>query len=82
VAVSDIEREISSIISDREKRKTSKVTADIPHDEQIASVATFFTPQIAISTSWKIYPESDSIAYIEASWRKIQDPEDGMVGYV
>jgi hypothetical protein len=39
-------------------------------------------PQKAISTSWKIYLESDLIAYIEASWRKIQDPEDGMAGYV
>ena len=40
-----IEREITSNLSDREKRKTGKVTADISPYEQIASVATFYTPK-------------------------------------
>ena len=38
-----IEREITSILSDREKRKNGKVTAEISQDEPIASVATFYT---------------------------------------
>jgi hypothetical protein len=40
-----IEREVTSILSDREKSKTSKVAAEISHDSEdpVASVATFYT---------------------------------------
>ena len=77
-----IEREITSILSDREKRKNGKVTSEISQDAPIASVATFYTQKKAISTSWKIYLESDSLDHIEASWRIIQDPQGCMAGNV
>ncbi len=40
-----IEREVTSILADREKSKTSKVAAEISHDSKnpIAFVATFYT---------------------------------------
>ncbi len=77
-----IECEITSILEDKDKRRTGRVTAEIPQDEPIASVATFYTQKKAISTRWNSCLESDSFARIEVSWRKIQDPQIGMAGNV
>jgi len=38
-----IENEITSILEDKDKRRTGKVTAEISQDEPIASVASFYT---------------------------------------
>ena len=38
-----IEREVTSILADKEKSKASKATAEISQEDPIASVATFFT---------------------------------------
>ena len=77
-----IECEITSILEDKDKRGTGKVTAESSQDEPIASVATFNNPPKAISTRWNSYLESDSFAHIEGSWRKIQNPQGGMAGNV
>ena len=82
-----IEREVTSILADRAKSKSGRIAADVPQDDSIASVATFYTQKKRFQPRGKFTsnqsrspiskpnPASGKYRFPKAAWQAMSEDE-------